>query len=70
MSTPDDKLIDYDRTAEITGLSVRTLQRMVRDGQFPGPVDTGRRVVRFALADVVGWVRGRAAGRVQTAALR
>ncbi len=57
---PAPLLYTYTDLERVTGLNVRTLQRLVRArGAFPQPVDlgTGRRTM-FRASDVEQWVAG------------
>lgn len=46
-------------TAERAGVSLRTLQRMVRAGEFPKPVIISANRIGFVEAAVNGWIASR-----------
>ncbi len=50
------QLLQTQRVAELTGLSVRTLEKKRLDGGGPRFVKLGRSV-RYELADVEEWIR-------------
>lgn len=45
----------------ITALSESTIRRGIASGSFPKPINHGARCIRFIAADVLSWLRERAA---------
>jgi prophage regulatory protein len=55
----NDKLIRRTQVLDLIGLSHTTQWRMERAGKFPARVKLGSWSVRWHLAEVEEWVRGR-----------
>jgi excisionase family DNA binding protein len=59
MNTPDEEptFVDKPQAAEMVGVSVRTLERLVAAGQFPPPIQFGRRR-RWLRKGLSRWIEG------------
>lgn len=44
---------------QLTGLRKSTIYSMIRDGEFPRPVQIGRRAVAWRQGDLDAWIRTR-----------
>ncbi len=55
----DDRLIRLSDVLDLTSLSRSSVYRLVERGQFPRPVRSGSRIVRWSLADVQKWMQKR-----------
>lgn len=69
----EDRLVREDEVAELTGMSVFTLQTWRRPGSTRGPrwvnVGTDRRaVVRYRESDVQAWIAGLPSGGAEAVA--
>jgi prophage regulatory protein len=53
------RLVSMNAVCEMTSLCRRTVYVMVRDGQFPKPVQLGKRRIAWREADVVRWLESR-----------
>ncbi len=60
------KFLRRREVEEITGLSRSTIYRLMKAGQFPHPVKTGSRAVRWRLSDIIAWMDSRPSTRLQT----
>ena len=49
------KLLDWKQVAKVTGLSRMTIQREIKAGNFPKPVNISQRKVRFKIEDIQMW---------------
>ena len=54
--TENQKLATVEETAAATTLSVATIRRKVKAGQFPRPVKLGAKSTRFVCAEVIAWL--------------
>lgn len=54
--TENQKLATVEETAAATTLSVATIRRKVKAGQFPSPVKLGAKSTRFVCAEVMAWL--------------
>lgn len=61
---PDIALIRLPLVLEITALSKTTIYAMVTRGEFPAPVQCGKRSARWRLSEVSNWVQARQTGTV------
>ena len=52
----EDRKFDEKKAAELTGLSVRSLQRRRLEGRGPTYLKMGRRAVRYAESDLVAFL--------------
>ncbi len=52
------QLIDVRKVSELTGLHRTTINRQVRDGRFPRPVQLTTSRIAWRLADVRKWLEG------------
>jgi prophage regulatory protein len=52
-------LIDINDVSEITGLSVSTIQALVRKGDFPKPRKASDRGARWLLREIEEWAESR-----------
>jgi predicted DNA-binding transcriptional regulator AlpA len=55
----DEQLLSKKATADLVCLSVSTIERMVKAGDFCAPIKTGRRRVAFRRRDVRAWLASR-----------
>jgi prophage regulatory protein len=53
----DDTMLSVKEVARRTGISVSTINRMVRDGRFPKPMRLSQRRVGWVAREVKDWVR-------------
>ena len=53
------RIVPPKATAARLGVSLRTLQRMVNDGEFPKPVVVSRNRIGFVEASVNSWIASR-----------
>ena len=51
-----ESLLDVAHVARLTGLSPRTIWKMLEDGRTPKPVRIGR-AVRFRASDIDFWIK-------------
>jgi predicted DNA-binding transcriptional regulator AlpA len=54
----DDRLLDEQAVAEITGIKIRTLRKWRLQGRGPSVRRIEGRLVRYSLRDVQEWMRG------------
>jgi predicted DNA-binding transcriptional regulator AlpA len=54
----DDKGLSERETADISGLSTRTLQRLRQDGAGPPHCTLGNRII-YLRSDVLAWMRSK-----------
>lgn len=54
-------LISPKAVSAMVGLSIRTIRRMVNDGQFPVPLQINQRVIRWVRGDISEWVAAKRA---------
>lgn len=58
MTAPEESMfVGKPEAAELIGVSVRTLERLVSTGQFPSPVRFGRQR-RWVRKTLIRWVEG------------
>jgi predicted DNA-binding transcriptional regulator AlpA len=55
----NEQLLSKKATADLVCLSVSTLERMVKAGDFCAPIKTGKRRVAFRDRDVRAWLASR-----------
>lgn len=55
----EPKLKSSEEVAAQLGLCVRSLQRLVRDGEFPQPIRFSRKLIRWSSATVNDWIQTR-----------
>ena len=54
---PIERLLKVEDVAKLTGLSPRTIFRMIGDGRMPDPVRINQRAVRFRASEIDQWLR-------------
>lgn len=54
-----EMLIRLSDVLHLTSLSRSTLYRLVERGEFPEPVRSGKRIMRWRHSDVQKWMQGR-----------
>ena len=59
MNPKGDRLLKLPYVLALTGLSRSTMYRMLKDGDFPRPVQLGKRAVAWRESDVIAWIDGR-----------
>lgn len=59
----NDKFLRSHRLPEITGLSLSSLYRLIRRGEFPPPVRLSAQAVGWAASDVERWIESRKEAR-------
>lgn len=57
------RMLKSSEVAELVGVSMRTLWRLLAAGRFPEPVRFNRKVMRWKRADVVQWLKDLPTGR-------
>ncbi len=57
-------IVDLEHAAGMVALSVSTLQALVRDGQFPAPIQLSGRRVGWRVRDIEAWADGRPASNL------
>ena len=55
MATPPKQLLNVQDVRTVTGLSVTTIYKLVKDGAFPQPKKCGRST-RWRLADIQAYI--------------
>lgn len=57
---PSSRLLTYPDVSEMTGLSISTLRRWVKSGDFPLPIIPAKnKAVRFKASDIHQWISER-----------
>ena len=56
-----DRLLSIDEIAEILGVNVRTVNRLVSGGRLPPPIRITRKLVRWKLSELQRWLDARQA---------
>jgi excisionase family DNA binding protein len=59
------RMLTMTQAARRLGLSVKTLQGMIKTGEFPQPVRRNSRWIRVPVADIEEYLRGLEAKRKQ-----
>ena len=59
MNAEGDRLIKLPEVLRLTGLSRSTLYRKLKEGDFPRPVQLGKRAVAWRESEVIAWINGR-----------
>lgn len=54
-----EKIIRVQEVAERVGLSISTIQRLVRNGSMPAPVQLAERAVGWRASDIDQWISDR-----------
>jgi len=57
-----ERLITVDEVVRFTGLSVPTIYRHIRNGEFPKPIKLGR-ASRWVDSELVAWLEAKKAER-------
>jgi len=55
----NSRILPRDVTAELIGVNLRTLERLVAAGEFPKPVRVSPNRLGFIASEVEEWVSGR-----------
>lgn len=53
------KIVRRRGLTEMTGLSLATLYRMIKRGEFPAPIQLSTQAVGWHLKDVMFWIESR-----------
>jgi excisionase family DNA binding protein len=61
------ELITAEQVAKAVGVSVLTIQRWVKAGDFPPPLRFGRRIIRWRVDTINTWLAERSTGPAQEA---
>ena len=51
-----DRLLRRDEVLTMCGISLSTLNHLVKIGEFPAPVRISKRAVRWWLSEVIAWM--------------
>jgi predicted DNA-binding transcriptional regulator AlpA len=54
------QILNYSKAAQLAGLSIRTLQRLCREGSGPKRTQLSRRRVGIRISDLLAWLESRA----------
>jgi prophage regulatory protein len=55
----DIRIVRLPSVVERTGLSARTIRRLVETGSFPAPVKLSRQAIGWSSEALDAWIRGR-----------
>ncbi len=62
--TPENiRLVRLPELIELIGLGKTSIGVMVKSGEFPAPLQIGKRAVAWRLADVTAWIASRPSTR-------